>query len=99
MGYGRSSPPGTCVTNEIKTITGLGKTGEGRLTLVFALHVLLDHQPVHKFLDDKQLRMPTDTASICPAGTSQREALWKGQKGHIYLAQVASTVVSLQTKT
>jgi len=65
-----SSPPGTCATNEIKIITGLGKTGEGRLILAFALHVLLDHQPVHKFLDDKQFRESADTASICPTATS-----------------------------
>ena len=66
MGNGRSSPPGTCPTNEIKIITGLGKTGEGRLTFVFALHVLLDHQPVDKFRDDEQLRKPTDTTRIPP---------------------------------
>jgi hypothetical protein len=70
MGYGRSSPPGTCATNEIKTITGLGKTGKGWLTLVFVLHVLLDHQPVHNFRDDNQLRKSADTASICSAATS-----------------------------
>ena len=45
MGYGRNSPPGTCATNEIKIITGLGKAGKGWLTLAFALHVLLDRSP------------------------------------------------------
>ena len=69
-GYGRNSPPGTGATSEVKVITGLGKTGKGWLTLAFALHVLLDHQPVHNFLDDKQVRKSADTASICPAATS-----------------------------
>jgi hypothetical protein len=64
------SPPGTGATNEIKVITWLRKTGEEWLTLVCALHVLFDHQPVHDFLDDKQLRKSTDTASICSAVTS-----------------------------
>jgi hypothetical protein len=62
-----SSPPGTGPANEIKIITGFGKTGEGWLTLAFALHVLFDHQPVHNFLDDKQLRKSADAASICSA--------------------------------
>jgi len=64
--------PGTCATNEIKIITGLGKAGKGWLTLAFALQVLLDHQPVHNFFDDKQVRKSADTASasICPAATS-----------------------------
>jgi hypothetical protein len=64
------SPPGTGAANEIKVIAWLRKTGEEWLTLVFALHVLFDHQPVHNFLDDKQLRKSADTASICPAASS-----------------------------
>jgi len=62
----RSSPPSTGATNKIKVIAGLGKTGEEWLTLAFTLHVLLDHQPVHNFPDDKQLGKSADTASICP---------------------------------
>ena len=64
------SPPSTGATNEIKVITRLRKTGDEWLTLVFSLHVLFDHQPVHDFLDDKQLRKSADTASICSAANS-----------------------------
>jgi hypothetical protein len=35
------------------------------LTKNFAFRVLLDHQPVHNLLDDKQLRKSTNAASIC----------------------------------
>ena len=62
----RSSPPGTSATNEIKVITRLGKAGEKWLTNGFALQVLVDHQPVHNFFDDKQFGKSPDTASICP---------------------------------
>ena len=65
-----NSPASTGTTNEIKVIARLGKTGEEWLTVAFALYVLFDHQPVHNFLDDKQLRKSMDTASICPAAIS-----------------------------
>ena len=60
----RGSPPSTGATNKIKVITWLGKTGEEWLTVALALRVLGDHQLVHKFLDDKQLRKSANTASI-----------------------------------
>ena len=62
-----SSPSSTGATNEIKVITWLGKAGEEWLTVAFTLRILVDHQPVHNFLDDKQLGKSADTASICPA--------------------------------
>jgi len=66
----RSSPSSTGTTNKIKVIARLWKAGEGWLTVAFALRVLFDHQPVHNFLDDKELRKSADSASICPAATS-----------------------------
>ena len=66
----RSSPSSTGTTNQIKVITRLWKGSEEWLTILFALRVLFDHQPVHNFLDDKELRKSADTASICPAATS-----------------------------
>jgi hypothetical protein len=65
-----SSPSSTGTTNEIKVITRLGKAGEEWLTIAFTLHILVDHQPVHNFLDDKQLGKSADTASIYPAAIS-----------------------------
>ncbi len=59
------TPPGTGATDKIKVITGLGKTGEEWLTVAFTLRVLRDHQPVHNFLNDEQLRKSANTASVC----------------------------------
>ena len=60
-----SSPPGTGAADKVKIITWLGKTGEEWLTVAFAFRVFRDHQPVHNFLDDEQLRKAANTASIC----------------------------------
>ena len=64
-----SSPSSTGATNEIKVITWFGKAGEEWLTVAFTLHILID-QPVHNFLDDKQLGKSADTTSICPGAIS-----------------------------
>ena len=89
------SPPGTGAANKIEIIARLGTIGKGWSTVAFALRVLLEHQSVHHLLDDKQLRKSTNTASICCylLATSIAET-----QRHIYLVQVASTVVH-QTKT
>jgi len=65
----QGSPAGTCAANKIKVITWFGKSGEGWLTVALALRVLLDHQPVHQFLDDKQFRKSANAASICSVAT------------------------------
>ena len=63
------SPASTGATNKIEIIARLGKIGKGWLTVAVAFGVLLEHQSVHHFLDDKQLRKSTNTASICSAAT------------------------------
>src|SRR6266567_8614779 len=59
------APSGTGATDKIKVITGFGKTGEEWLTVAFAFRVFRDHQPVHNFLNDEQLRKSANTASVC----------------------------------
>jgi len=66
----RGSPAGAGTANKIEVVTRLGKACEEWLTVAFALRILFDHEPVHNFLDDKQLRKSADSASICPAATS-----------------------------
>ena len=63
--FQQCSPPGTGATNKIKIIAWLGKIGKGWLTVAFAFRVLLEHQSVHQFLDDKQFRESANTTSIC----------------------------------
>ena len=62
---GRSSPPGTSATDKIENIAWLWEAGEWWSTLTFTLRVLLNHQPVHNFLDYEQLGKSANATSVC----------------------------------
>jgi hypothetical protein len=58
------SPPGASATDKVENIAWLREAGEWWSTITFTLHVLLNHQPVHNFLDHEQLRKSANATSI-----------------------------------
>ena len=52
-------------------ITRLWQSSEEWLAILFQFLVLVDHDLVHKFFDDKQLRKSTNAAAVCSEVTNQ----------------------------
>ena len=77
------SPPCTGATNKIKVIARLGEIGEGWTTVDFAPPVLFNHQSVHHFLDDKQLRKATNTATVCSVAICLVEGIAASTQMHL----------------
>ena len=52
-------------------ITRLWQTCNERLAILLQFLVLVDHDLVHKFLDDEQLGKSTNAAAVCSEDTNQ----------------------------
>jgi len=95
----RDTPSGTRTANQIEHFARPREIRKNWSAVLFAICVVVDHDPVHDLFEYEQQGQSANAAAICKWYPSATRPSRVRVKTFIYLAKGASTAVLLQRKS